>query len=617
MRYIGNKTRILNEIDGFITHKLQVADGGVFFDAFCGTASVGRHFKDRFRIIANDNLYFSYVMAQALLNGSENMFEKLGFDPFEYFNRQSAEGVNGFFANNYAPALSHRMYFSDANARRIDLIRSTIDIWYADGRIDEREKYFLIASLIESASKVANVAGVYGAYLKDWDPRAQKDMVFFPADDNPHSVYEAAVFNDDTLNVIKQVEGDILYIDPPYTKNQYSVQYHLLETLARNDAPPLRGVTGARYTGELSSDFSKDGKAQVAFERLIADAKFEHIIVSYSSDGIMSREFIESVLKRYGDADSYDFKKFSYRPYKNNRTSEKKDHSEYLFYIRKKKTPLYASPLNFIGGKYDMAQFLVAHMPKDIAVFYDLFAGGFNVGINAPCESAVYNDINFKVKELLEYIADADTAELIVQLKKLVKKYRLQKNGKDAYMALRDKYNSRPLQKRDLKELFLLIMYGFQQQIRFNSKYDYNNPVGQAGFNDKVMEKLISYSRAAKEKAVEYLSEDYENFEERITADDFVYIDPPYLITLGSYNDGKRGFNGWNDAEERRLYAFLDRLNARGVKFMLSNVLNHKDKSNEILKNWLEKSDYRVIACDAPTRGHREEIIVVNYEVDL
>lgn len=615
MRYIGNKTKILDEIDNLLEEKGLNKKGLKFFDAFTGTASVAHHYKDRYNLIANDNLYFSYVIAEAKLNSKSKMFEKLGFDPFEFFNNADTSNVEGFISKNFAPKLSERMYFSDENARLIDFIRQSIEDWYINEKITENEKYFLIASLIESVSKVANVAGVYGAYLKTWDPRAVKKMVYLPIDTQPYVDNLAEIYNDDILNVIKKVSGDILYLDPPYTKNQYSVQYHLLETIALYDNPILKGKTGARDMHEQSSDFSKNGEVQIAFEELIANAKFKHIILSYSSDGLMSKEYIESVLKRYGKKDTYEFKKFSYRRYKNSIAEDKENHCEYLFYIERKNDAHFSSPLNFIGGKHDLIDFIKSNMPKDINTFYDLFGGGFNVGINADANKVIYNDVNFKVRELLEYITNADMNEFYKYINNTIAKLGLSKENKESYLKLREKYNKTPISSRDCRDLFLLIMFGFQQQIRFNSNLDYNNPVGQAGFNDKVLEKLISFARITKEKKVFYYSEDYSRFIDYINKDDFVYIDPPYLITLGSYNDGKRGFNGWNEKEEIRLLEFLDKLNSNNIRFMLSNVLTHKDKTNQILKNWIIKNNYKVIEYGQKARGNRSEIIIVNYEV--
>lgn len=615
MRYIGNKTKILDHIDDLLKRKGLFKNGLTFFDAFTGTASVAMHYKDKFRIIANDNLYFSYVIAEAKLNSKDNMFCALGFDPFNYFNNVDCENFEGFIAKNFAPSLSCRMYFSDENAQFIDFIRTKIDEWYACDKITESERYFLIASLIESVSKVANVAGVYGSYLKSWDPRAVKKMIYAPIDAKPYVKNMAEIYNEDVLSVIKKVKGDILYLDPPYTKNQYSTQYHLLETIALYDNPILKGKTGARDMAVFSSDFSKDGNAQIAFENLIANSNFRHIVLSYSSDGIMSKEFIERVLKRYGKKETFEFVKFNYRQYKNSKSLDKENHCEYLFYIEKNETPIFESPLNFIGGKHDMVDFLRCYFPSDVNVFYDLFAGGFNVGINASCEKVIYNDINYKVRELLEYITDADMLSFYKYIKNAINKFNLKKGNKESYLKLREKYNASKLASRDCRDLFLLIMYGFQQQIRFNNNLDYNNPVGQAGFNDKVLEKLVSYSRVTKEKKVFYYSEDYERFFDCINKDDFVYIDPPYLITLGSYNDGKRGFNGWDRQEESRLLNFLEELNKKNIRFMLSNVLMHKGRENTILKNWIKDNDFKVINYRGKARGNRQEIIVVNYEV--
>ena len=197
----------------------------------------------------------------------------------------------------------------------------------------------------------------------------------------------------------------------------------------------------------------------------------------------------------------------------------------------------------------------------------------------------------------------------------MIKKYKLEHGVKEPYLKIRELYNTTPIENRDPKLLYLLVLYGFQQQIRFNSSYDYNNPVGQAGFNDKLAEKLISYCRNLKEKNVSFYSRDFTDMDDLINKNTFVYCDPPYLITLGSYNDGKRGFNGWNETEEIRLLKYLEKLNKKGVKFMLSNVLEHKNQKNNLLIDWINKNGFKVIEYDGKARKNRNEIIVVNYEV--
>lgn len=616
MRYIGNKEKILNEIEEVIVKNKLYPKCKTFCDAFSGTATVGEKFKDKFKIIANDNLYMSYVISQAKLNTPDGKYENLGFDPFEYFNNTD-EIIEGFVYKNYSPGGSQRKYFSKENAGKIDFIRWKIQEWKEKQLITDKEYYYLIASLLESLSKVANVAGVYGAYLKDWDPRAVKKMNFIPVQiTNNKAKTENIIYNKKTEELIDSIEGDILYLDPPYTKNQYSVQYHLLETIAKYDNPEIKGKTGARDTTSQTSDFSKDGKVHIEFERLIAKAKFKYIIVSYSTDGLMSKEYIENILKRYGKEKTYQFKKFNYKKYLNTKAKKDSEHCEYIFFIEKKNPEdiNYYSPLNYMGGKSEMIHFLKQNMPKDYNRFVDLFAGGFNVGINVDAKELIYNDCNYKVKELIQMFKEIDTYDLYKFILKTIKKYGLSKENKEAYIKARQDYNHPEPPIRDSKLLYVLILYGFQQQIRFNSSMEYNNPVGQSGFNDKILEKLISFSREIKEKNIVFMSEDFSKLEKFIDKDTFFYCDPPYLITLGSYNDGKRGFNGWNEEYEKRLLSFLDKINEKQGKFMLSNVLEHKDKHNVILEKWLEKNiNYKLVKYKGKAAKNRKEIIIINY----
>lgn len=615
MRYIGNKEKILNEIEEIIIDNSLEKKCTTFFDAFSGTSTVGEFFKDRFKIIANDNLYMSYVISQAKLNAPDGKYQSLGFDPFDYFNSTN-EITKGFIYKNYSPGESQRKYFSKDNAGKIDFIRWKIEQWKQKQLITDAEYYFLIASLIESVSKVANVAGVYGAYLKDWDPRAVKPMKYIPIQTTKsYAIEENIVYNKKIEDLIENVEGDILYLDPPYTRNQYSVQYHLLETIAKYDSPEIKGKTGARDTKLQTSNFSRVGKVHIEFEKIIAKAKFKYIIVSYSTAGIMSKEYIESVLKRYGKEETYQFKKFTYKKYLNTKAKKEGEHYEYIFFIEKKdiENVNYYSPLNYMGGKSEMMNFLKDYMPQKINRFVDLFAGGFNVGVNINADEIIYNDCNFKVKQLIETFRDVETYELYKYIVSTIKKYKLEKENKEAYNKARQDYNHPEPPIRDPRLLYVLVLYGFQQQIRFNSALEYNNPIGQSGFNDRILEKIISFSRVLKEKNITFMSEDFKQLERYIDKDTFFYCDPPYLITLGSYNDGKRGFNGWSEENERQLLQFLDKIHKAKGKFMLSNVIEHNDKKNDILEDWLKKNKkYKKIEYTGKAKG-RKEIIIINY----
>ena len=619
MRYIGNKTKLLDVIRELLDRHGCIDKNFVLCDAFSGTASVSDFFKRFYRkIIANDNLFFASVIAEAKLNPPDMKFSNLGFDPFVYFNNVSLDGYSGdFIFHNYCPH-GGRQFFSDTNALLIDFIRHTIEEWYDKKMIDDCEKYYLLASLVESVSLVANVAGVYGACLHKWDPRALKPLIFKPLVVVDDANEMAEVHNEDVLSLVSKVCGDVLYLDPPYTHNSYSTQYHLLDTIAKGDSPDIKGKGGLRDMSLFISPFCKSNDAEIALEYIIRNAHFRYVILSYSSDGIISKDFIESLFKRYSVDGTYEFQSIVYRRYKNAKAEDKQNHAEYLFFMEKKPSDqvVYASPLNYIGGKYDMVDFLRAHMPLFDGTFYDLFGGGMSVSINSCASTIVYNDINFKVRDFLVYLLSSDLSKFLATVAKQIKTYGLSAGNKDAYLALRKHYNVQSPDKRDFVDFFLLVMYGFQQQIRFNSRYEYNNPVGQACFNESVKEKLVSFVGAARGRNILLYANDYEVFESGIHANDFVYLDPPYLLTLGSYNDGKRGFNGWNISEERRLLEFLERLNDRKIKFMLSNVSEHKGVVNTDLLDWAHNHGFIVTPYGLSGRRQRREIIITNYVIE-
>lgn len=625
MRYIGNKTKLLEELDKLIKNKKIGKKGSTFCDLFAGTCTVGNYFKDRFSIIANDTLYFSYAISNGKLKYQKNFFKTLGFDPFEYFNNVNTDNyITGFCYNNFAPKITGRQYFSDENAKMIDYIRDTIDIWFSENKINENEKYYLIASLLESVSKVSNVAGVYCAYLKIWDQRALKRMVFMPVLMNDEAKYQNEVYLEDVNDLILKIKGDILYLDPPYTPTQYISQYHTLETIARNDRPEVKGVGAHRDNGNQISKWCKKGYVQEEFEKLIKNANFKHIILSYSDAGIMTKEFIEKVLKRYAKEGSYKFKKIDFVKYKSTRAvnreiredTKTKKHYEWLFYIEKKNEPLYISPLNYIGGKWDVLPFLKENFPEDIKTFYDLFGGGGTVTINAKAEKVVYNDINWMVRDLLEKLTHDEIFDTYQYIEKTIKKYKLEKKNKETYIAFREKYNKIEKGSRNPIDLYLLICFGFEHQIRFNSDLKFNNPCGNSGYNQEMLEKIISYALKTKEMNIVFKSLDYKKFEKEIKEGDFVYCDPPYLLTCGAYNDGKRGFNGWDEKQDKELFDFLDRINEKNVKFMLSNILERNGIENKALKSWAKEKGYEIVKSKKITQRNRQnrlEVIIKNY----
>lgn len=617
MRFIGNKELITKEIKNLLESKDLLNSDLTLFDAFCGTGAVADSLKDKLNLIINDMIDWSVVYSYGRLSSPDCTFEKLGLDPFDFLN-SNKEIRKNFFYQNYSPGGSNRMYFTPENAGRIDYFRETIEEWKNDGSINYSEYSFLLASLIESISFVSNTAGVYGAFLKHWDPRAKKAIVLQRVQSNNSQHLAIETLNDKIENLIETVECDILYLDPPYTQNQYGTQYHILQTLVLNDSPSISPVTGSRPTKPMRSDWSKDLKSHILFDRIISKTKAKHIIFSYSVDGFLSKSFIEASLKRYGKADTYRCKKISYSKYTNFKSRRGKEHFEYLFYVEKKSSEEvnYESPLNYIGSKAKMIKEIKFYFPDTPSKFIDAFGGGFNVGINSKSNIVIYNELNHFVKDLVESFKTNDTYQYLLYMRRVIKKYRLKKQDGESYILARNHYNSLPIDKRDPKLLYTIILYGFNQQIRFNGDHDFNNPVGMRWFNDKVLEKMISFSRVIKEKQIVFNNADYSELSYTIDDDVFVYFDPPYRLTTGSYNDGKRGFNGWGIDEEKRLFDFADELNKKSVRFMISYVVEHKGKTNEELRRWVEKNDYHLIEVENVPGIQRKEVLIVNYNND-
>ena len=251
------------------------------------------------------------------------------------------------------------------------------------------------------------------------------------------------------------------------------------------------------------------------------------------------------------------------------------------------------SPLNYTGGKYKILDSILPCFPKNISTFVDLFGGGFNVGINIDADKIIYNDHNIFLSQMFEYFEVKGTG-IISQIYSRVKEYDLSEENSEGYLALRKEYNK----SKNILDLFILTCYSFNHQIRFNSKHEFNTPFGKnrSAYNKTIEENLISFINAIQSKNIEFYSKDFKFlYDLDLGANDFVYADPPYLISNASYNDGKRGFKNWGVNEETQLLDLLDYLNEKGVKFALSNVLTHKGMTNEKLVEWSKKYNIKYI----------------------
>ena len=269
-----------------------------------------------------------------------------------------------------------------------------------------------------------------------------------------------------------------------------------------------------------------------------------------------------------------------------------------------KKEELVKSPLNYTGGKFKLLPQILPLFPNKIDTFIDLFGGGFNVGINVKANQVIYNDIEKHIVELLNYFKNNEGKVIIKQIDSLIDKYGLTRTdkygyeyygcnssegvsriNKKPYLKLREDYNKN----KTPILFFTTVIFALSNQIRFNSKGEFNMPVNKRDFNNNIRNNLIRFLNKMKEIEVFFYNEDFTKLKiNTLSQNDLVYCDPPYLITCASYNENE----GWNENKEHELLNLLDSLNCRGIKFTLSNVLENKGKTNNILKEWAK--DYNI-----------------------
>ena len=272
------------------------------------------------------------------------------------------------------------------------------------------------------------------------------------------------------------------------------------------------------------------------------------------------------------------------------------------------------SPLNYIGGKFKLLPQILPLFPKIDGTFIDLFCGGCNVGVNVRCEKAILNDTNHNLIYMYHTFKNLDKDVLFEMINKIITKYHLSRsdiNGYNFYHCESSsglgKYNKEHFLKlrEDFNEntnydynyyvmLYVMIVYSFNNQIRFNRDGKFNLPVGKRDYNTKMQQKLSAFVDRLKSGNYLFTSMDFEQFDlSPYGKKDFIYADPPYLITCATYNE----HGGWNEDKEKALYTFLDKANNQGVRFALSNVLSSEGKENSLLQDWIKhnKNKYNVV----------------------
>lgn len=206
--------------------------------------------------------------------------------------------------------------------------------------VNENEYFFLLASLLDSVTRYSNTSGTYEAYFKFWETRALKEFMIEPIDINKSEVLKGNVIYKENSNaLLRKIQGDILYIDPPYTVTQYASAYNILETISLKDSPYIKGVGGKRDKGDCVSNYCYKKKAKYEFEDLFRQAQFHHIVMSYSNQGVVPLDELIELARKFAINGEVYIENVDYQEYQNHRSSNKSNGEklkEVLIYFKKK-----------------------------------------------------------------------------------------------------------------------------------------------------------------------------------------------------------------------------------------------------------------------------------------
>lgn len=616
-RYLGSKARLLNFIED--TVKKNCSNIHSFCDLFAGTGCVGWIFNNsKTKVILNDMLECNHVSYVSFFSNEKIDIDKLS-KIVEFYNSLNVVDDN-YFSENFS-----NTFFSEENCKKIGFIREDIEKLYKNKKINYRERCYLITSLIYSMDRIANTVGHYDAYrLKgDLSKKISLELLEIPLlETNENN----EIYCEDANVLVNRIYSDLVYIDPPYNSRQYCDAYHLLENVARWEKPTVYGVARKMDRSRLKSKYCMKS-APKQFEDLISKINAKYILVSYNNMGnkganrsqakITDSDIINTLQKR-GRVEIFetDFQQFT------TGKTNVNDHKERLFLcfvgdkskknsVTKDSNTFVKSPLNYTGGKYKLLPQLIDKFPKKITTFVDLFGGGFNVGSNIEAQFIVYNDKQKEVMKVVKLFKKYDSIEICNKIEKIINRYELSNTNdhgyeyygcnsdsgigsynKNKYERLRTDYNNFPNENDEKYFLLLtLIIYSFNNQIRFNSKCEFNMPVGKRDFNNNVRKNVKLFANKINNLNIDFMCKSFNKVDVINMKDPFVYCDPPYYLGTASYNEN----DGWSENDEKKLLNYLLELDKNNIKFALSNVIEHKGKTHSLLRDWVEKNHFNLI----------------------
>ena len=279
------------------------------------------------------------------------------------------------------------------------------------------------------------------------------------------------------------------------------------------------------------------------------------------------------------------------------------------------------SPLNYIGSKFTLLRQIIPLFPANINTFVDLFNGGCNMGINVNANKIIFNDNDPHLNSIHETFKNQPLSTTLQQINSIIRKHNLSKNNKASYLKFREYVNSKDV--KEPMEILTIIFYAYNNQIRYNKRGNFMNSsgCGRSSFNDSIREKLRRFVLKLQNTNCEFLNKNFREFDfSNLSEDDFVYADPPYLLADTDYSRRE----GWNETIEKELYKTLLDLHSKGIKWALSNVLEHKGKTHHLLYDFCKENNFNMIFLNkqydnanynAIKISNSKEVLIVNYPV--
>ncbi len=348
-RYIGNKTKLLPMIINEISENTEPKSTVV--DLMAGTGSVSVALRTNgFHVISSDMMTYSkhHLVTQLLISKAPDFLglsnhiainNTLGYETV-LDNLNNLTPKEGYFFQEFSPegtpanGTPSRKYFTSENAKKIDAIRDTINLWISKGWITNIEESVLKHTLIMAVNDVANISGTYGYFLSSFNKNSLENLILKPVSFVTEGSTDNVVLQGFAEDISQDITADLCYIDPPYMKRQYAANYHILETIARGDYPEAVGKSGLRDWWDQHSKFCTKTRIRASFERIFTTMKCDVFLISYSEDGLLSIEELIDFFSKFG---SVSYKVIEYSRFKSNNSRLSKELNEYIIRLERHK----------------------------------------------------------------------------------------------------------------------------------------------------------------------------------------------------------------------------------------------------------------------------------------